>query len=633
MDRIKMLGLLLLCQCGLSAQTTGNFEATLQFGGETRVLSGYVPTDYDSTLQYQVLIGLHGLGDLSNNYRNVLVNSDWMDLFPQTILICPDGGNDAASNFNVPEGDEAIIDEVIAYANANYTIDTNAVFLQGFSLGGRAALKYGLNHPDKFKGLLLNAPAVQGVNDVHNTLTDSLNIAFEYSNASQIPIFIVVGEEDILYEYTLQAMYPILKKHNAIVNNVVIPGMAHTIPSNDIMAQGLAFIEQNSNPAYDVDLFEITNAERICENAITPEFYIRNTGDSSILSLEFTYELDGMDYVHTWNGNLEPYAHSLIDLPTTNLTDGSHDLSIEIAHINGVHTDTILHNNSLELDFQSGISTETIPFAADFEEDMDAWIMEQSFNIFEWVYSDEVANSGQYSLHNFNCPLIFDTKDRVESIESPLIDFSSSNETHRVLAFDIAYNYLKYTPPYMESTTYFADTLEILVSSDCGEHYETVFRKGGYSLKTSPEPLLNKVSVTSCIFIPTAEEWDTLEIDLSQYADESEVKIKFNYISALGGTIYIDNLRIGTEPLALEEELATSFKIYPNPTSDLIQFEGISDHNNTIRIFDMQGKIVLQQEHVDANTKVDLSQLSVGVYQVEMNNGKDRKTEKLIISK
>ncbi len=633
MDKIKILFLFVMTQLAVWAQTTGNFEATINFNGETRVLSGYVPTSYDSTLQYQVIIGLHGMSDGSNNYRNALINSNWMDVFSQTILICPDGGNDPYSDFNVPVGDEAIIEECINYVNQNFNIDTNAIILQGFSLGGRAALKYGLNHPTKFKGLLLNTPAVQGVNDALNTMSDTANIHFEYANASQVPIFMTVGADDVLYEYTLQAMYPILKKNNAQLKYEVIPSLGHTIPSNAVITDGLNFFNQPIQTAYNLDLFEISNAKRTCESNFTPQCYVRNLGDSTVNTIELEYELDGTDYTYTWTGNLASFEHVLIDLPSHSLNDGSHNLSISIGEINVGQTDILTNDNTLTFSFESGESTYTLPFTAGFEDSPDAWIFEENFNVFEWGYDEEVYKTGSYSLSNFNCPLLFDTKGRVESIVSPVIDLSSSGLSHRTLSFELAYNYLRYEPPMVITPSEFADTLEILISTDCGASFQSIFRKGGYNLRTTNNPILNPLSIEACIFYPTEDEWERIEIDLNEFIAAEEVQIKFSYLSGMGGTIYIDDMKIGSEPIGLTEEIENGVSISPNPASNYLLIDGKESSEYQVSIYTIQGKKVFEQSQLSAHSTIDISQLTAGYYEVEILYANQRTIEKLIISK
>ena len=104
--KLLSAAILLFCIFQVQAQQTGSFNTTVMFNGQSRTLSCYVPNDYDSTLAYKVMIGLHGMGDNSTNYRNVLSDSAWRSVFPQTIFVFPDGGG---SDFYAEPGSEDII--------------------------------------------------------------------------------------------------------------------------------------------------------------------------------------------------------------------------------------------------------------------------------------------------------------------------------------------------------------------------------------------------------------------------------------------------------------------------------------------------------------------------------------------
>jgi predicted esterase len=616
---------------GLVGQTTGSFDSTITFNGENRTLSCFVPTDYDSSQDYQVLIGLHGLGDTGTNYRNAVINSDWDDIFAQTIFIFPDGGEDQNSDFYAPAGDEEIIVECINFAKDNYSVDTTAIILQGFSLGGSSAMRYGLKHPEKFKGLLLNTPAVQGVADAQNLAFAYQNVPFEYENAAEIPMFITVGESDVLYEYTLQGVYPILKKNNAYLKYEVIAGMGHSLPPNSITTEALDFIEAETGLDYDVDIFEINNSKRTCESDFTPQCYVRNTGAMDIAAIEFEYNLDGSNYNYTWTGNLSSFEHALVEFPVISLNSGSHDLEIEIESLNTVYTDSTTEDNFISFDFESGDSQYALPYFEDFEGDMSGWVFDNNFNIFEWYQDDETSKNGDNSISTFNSPFVFDTYNWTEAIQSPMFDLS--NESNAKLSFNLAYNYLKYTPPYsVDSVLYFADTLEVQISTDCGDSFQTILRKGGAELATSEDPILNPLSITDCIFNPDQTEWDYYEIDLTPYIASSDIIFKFSYTSALGGSIYIDDFKVNTEPLNLVENKEEMLSLYPNPAVNYLKIEGFEEENATVTIYDVQGKMVLKTEISKNNNQIDIQYLSKGYYQVELISGNTKMTQKFIKS-
>ena len=62
----------------------------------------------------------------------------------------------------------------------------------------------------------------------------------------------------------------------------------------------------------------------------------------------------------------------------------------------------------------------------------------------------------------------------------------------------------------------------------------------------------------------------------------------------------------------------TNIKIYPNPTNNFINIEGLTkNENNTIQIFDVQGKLVITKIITEKGT-IDLSELNKGVYVIKI---------------
>lgn len=161
MKLLSTLLTLLICAASAFSQQTGRFDITISHLEEDRTVSLYVHPDYDPTKAYDVIIMLHGLGDKSSsmaNFAEQVVAQD--SAYKNCIYIAPDGGDDPNRDFYAPKEDITIIDKCIEYVKENYSVDNNRIFLEGFSLGARSAMCYGLNNPSKFSGLILNTPAV-----------------------------------------------------------------------------------------------------------------------------------------------------------------------------------------------------------------------------------------------------------------------------------------------------------------------------------------------------------------------------------------------------------------------------------------------------------------------------------------
>jgi hypothetical protein len=62
----------------------------------------------------------------------------------------------------------------------------------------------------------------------------------------------------------------------------------------------------------------------------------------------------------------------------------------------------------------------------------------------------------------------------------------------------------------------------------------------------------------------------------------------------------------------------SNVKIYPNPTNNIFNIEGLNkNENNTIQIFDVQGKLVITKTITEKGT-IDLSELNKGVYVIKI---------------
>ena len=84
-----------------------------------------------------------------------------------------------------------------------------------------------------------------------------------------------------------------------------------------------------------------------------------------------------------------------------------------------------------------------------------------------------------------------------------------------------------------------------------------------------------------------------------------------------------------------QKDINNSIMIYPNPSNDIISFESIEDFGLvTIKIYDLNGNIVLKQDKMLSNNtvSVDVSNLIVGTYSVCISNNDKEKWFKFIKS-
>lgn len=139
-----------------------------------------------------------------------------------------------------------------------------------------------------------------------------------------------------------------------------------------------------------------------------------------------------------------------------------------------------------------------------------------------WTRIGTVGNpGGSFVFDNAN------VDDRGNTDEFRTANFSTVGMSSSQLTFDVAY------APY-DATWY--DGLEVLVSSDCGATYTSVYSKIGTTLQTR--------TATTSLFTPTTAQWRNETIDLTPYVGESSVQVAFRNLAGYGNRLFVDNINI-----------------------------------------------------------------------------------------
>ena len=77
---------------------------------------------------------------------------------------------------------------------------------------------------------------------------------------------------------------------------------------------------------------------------------------------------------------------------------------------------------------------------------------------------------------------------------------------------------------------------------------------------------------------------------------------------------------------------SNAVKIYPNPSTGIIYFEGLDAKINRVEVFDVSGKSVLVHENFAGN-KLELSELQNGIYFVKLETEKGFLNRKMVLKR
>lgn len=93
-------------------------------------------------------------------------------------------------------------------------------------------------------------------------------------------------------------------------------------------------------------------------------------------------------------------------------------------------------------------------------------------------------------------------------------------------------------------------------------------------------------------------------------------------------------LRFETTALSVTETTLADLSIYANPSNKTIIIDGVIGKSTMAQIYDIQGRLVQKQQLSSATRtqSIDASNLSAGVYVVQIANGTQNKTQKVVIN-
>ena len=122
-------------------------------------------------------------------------------------------------------------------------------------------------------------------------------------------------------------------------------------------------------------------------------------------------------------------------------------------------------------------------------------------------------------------------------------------------------------------------------------------------------------------------EWKKVEIPMSYFTGIGFAATNFFQwkVSPFGdsvdnaGFVYVDNILLSVNSVLNNNSFETSsFKIYPNPTSNVLNIEA-SGNVQSLAIYNTLGQEVMNKEVSGTNVRLDVSELNAGIYIVKTN--------------
>ncbi|MDF1696559.1 MAG: hypothetical protein P1U56_12030 [Saprospiraceae bacterium] len=194
----------------------------------------FIPSNYEEGVPVTAFLALHPFN--TSRWNGETWCEELADFAESNgvFLICPDGGVDGKIDDAIDTAFTSfLLDSVFQW----YDIDETQLYATGFSWGGKTTYTYGLNHIEKFAGLMPIGAAI--------SIGEINGIA---QNAQDVPVYIIHGSFDnpnIRYYPLLQAM----NENEACVESILLDGVGHTIDFEDqveILTNGYNYLKNNA---------------------------------------------------------------------------------------------------------------------------------------------------------------------------------------------------------------------------------------------------------------------------------------------------------------------------------------------------------------------------------------------------
>lgn len=358
-----------------------------------------------------------------------------------------------------------------------------------------------------------------------------------------------------------------------------------------------------------------------------PVIELVNSGSETLYYVEINYQVDNGPWVNTyWVGELPAFEWTNITLPTANtvLPGIIHTFTVEFTSPNG-QADFKPADNLFSQSFATVPKGVDMPFVADFETGVfpaTGWQVFNADNTRTFSQYPGAGNSGNVSVHMNN--LGYNALGTIDEFTIPRVDL---NEVNPQLEFFAAYNY--------QTTADVSDTLEVLVSTNCGNTFTSAYKISGSELVSALNP-------TASMFVPVATNWRRHTVSLWDFRGARSAVIKFRQIRGTGNNLYIDDINVFPGSVGIENNLpaAAMVKLYPNPvTSQHANLSFVNLQNGAtdyhVHISNIAGKTVYAAQEPAANGvnnhPINTQNWASGIYFVHLTIGAQTITQKMVV--
>lgn len=387
--------------------------------------------------------------------------------------------------------------------------------------------------------------------------------------------------------------------NNLYVDSITITGF-NTLGSNTILAN----IETPSVVS--------------CSGQFSPAVSFSNATTDTLRNLTIKYVIDHSatdTATYHWTGSIAKCEYGTAILAPANVSIGTHVIDVFTSEPNG-NTDLEPSNDKLSKTF-SILTNQDMPITEDFEGTVFPAANWGIFNVTggtTWEKGQLInPTNGALLIKNFSG---LNTYNAIDYFITPIINNAGEYDSVFV-DFDMAY---EHGVNYPAATNLPLDTLELLVTKDCGATFTSVWKKWGTALQTTTTPDFQ----WDTAFAPKASEWKKQRVNLTTAVGTSGFQLYWAMKGNKQNNMWLDNINVYSQKRSqlLEEQ---GYLIYPNPFNSTFSIQHATAEQATrlqgIQVYNAAGQLVWSKQYngnAERQVTVNLNHAAKGVYILKM---------------
>jgi hypothetical protein len=369
-----------------------------------------------------------------------------------------------------------------------------------------------------------------------------------------------------------------------------------------------------------------------CTPAFTPVATIRNRGTEAITGYSIAYAIGGGAAVTTvvTGVNIAPGATANVTLTAGTLVTGANSIKVySFAPVtaSGTGDQYLLNDTITRTTSVAGSVTAPTNVVETFEGSTFAptgWVIANPDGGLTW----QKATTGKNSLSSaFVRNFIYYANGQRDALYTPVLNYTGVDSV--MLSFDLSAT----TKDLPANAPLGLDTLEVLVTKDCGNTFTSVYKKWGDQLQTignTSYPQPTEFNPGTHPFL-----WRTETINLTSYASGGPLQVVFRNSTNNQNDIYIDNVNFRT--VLLPPRLKTDGVIVtPNPSAGQFSLWFVQAPTDLkyVTVLTSAGQLVWNKVFNGATSNVidiNLGNVAAGVYLINLGYGDKSKDKQIKI--